>query len=468
MKKFGFTLLTFFAFFATTSLLSGNEPGVAQSTAKDAVKKTGSLSDEWEFKGNYRFRVEILDGFNTKFYGDRPARGDSRDTLFIHRLRTIWKRNLGHDGWKMSIGMQDARAGGLSLSDKDFKTPAFDGIENNPYKDYLELHDTFIEWSRKDHPLSFKGGRQKIYFGDQRCFGPGEFGNSGRWIWDALSFTWKAKKDFVSAFYGNTLLHVPDEFSLNHRHGYEGGGLYGHFEARHLTFDPFFAFKQDDHLPYKGEAGASGRLSNKYWGLYLATRPGKDFQAAGTFVKSGGSKGGTSVDAHGWHLRLENTFKNKKYSPGLSFEYSFASGDSNPADRKDESFDGMFGARDKLYGRMNLMHWQNLDDRQVNLGWVPAVNWKASVEGHQFHLAESKDAWYLNASKYRDKTGVCGTDLGRELDVIVQYSAPAKKQSWEMVYSYFSPGSFVDNILAKEKKTAHKSHYFYLMWSLTF
>jgi len=47
-------------------------------------------------------------------------------------------------------------------------------------------------------PLSFKAGRQRIFYGDKRIFGPEQWGNTGRWIWDAIKFSYKFKGNVIN------------------------------------------------------------------------------------------------------------------------------------------------------------------------------------------------------------------------------------------------------------------------------
>ena len=67
------------------------------------------------------------------------------------------------------------RTHGLTrFDDKDF--PASSSIV-----DTLDIRQFYVEWLRiGGRPLGFKVGRQQISYGDQRVFGPGNWGNTGR------------------------------------------------------------------------------------------------------------------------------------------------------------------------------------------------------------------------------------------------------------------------------------------------
>ncbi|HDG98774.1 MAG TPA: hypothetical protein ENG73_11515 [Desulfobacterales bacterium] len=53
-------------------------------------------------------------------------------------------------------------------------------------------------------------------------------------------------------------------------------------------------------------------------------------------------------------------------------------------------FDTAFGARDNMYGRMNLFQWKNIRDAQVNLEATPRKDIPIKAEYHKFWLAEKR------------------------------------------------------------------------------
>ena len=447
------------AIFLIILLAAGSTIGLAQE------KKEGQPGEKLTFLANIRFRYEFQDNFNQKFYGDNPKRGSSDDGFLLGRFQ------LGVDyrpykNIRLYLSMQDCEAWDNALSDRSFYTETF-GIENNPNKDRWELGETFLEVKKLFHlPLTFKGGRQKIAYGNNRVFGPGEWGNTGRWIWDATKLSYEFNQGFIDVYYGRTLLHEPDEFSLNHRHGYESGGLYSHFELPDYLFnimlEPFFMTKKDGHNRYKSENGRKGDLNSYYVGLrsYRNNFKGLDYDL--TFITQRGDFSRDDIKAYGYHLFLGYNFKNINFKPRLSMEYSFASGDSNPNDGDHETFDGAFGAKDRMYGRMNLFSWENLQDAQINLEAKPREWLSFKAEFHQFWLAERKDAWYLNKKEYRDKTGRSGNEVGKECDIVAKVNLP-KKNEIQVGFGHFWPGEF-----AKKKVSDSKANWVFFQWEYKF
>ncbi len=400
---------------------------------------------------NIRFRYEYQSNFNQKCYGDNPPIGEANDGFLLGRFR------VGFDYWyspkfHLSLWMQDSRVWDSEMSDKAFYKSNFNR-EHNPNKDYFELWNSYIEIiSPFDLPVSLKIGRQRIYYGDKRIFGPGEWGNTGRWIWDAVKISFKFNKRFFDVYYGRTEIHDPDSFSLNHRHGYESFGFYSHFPifSDLIVFEPFSMTKRDSHKRYKSETGKFGDLDSYYLGFRSYIKNLKGIKCDFTYIIQRGDYSKDDIDAYGYHFLIGYKFYFFPWKPEISVEYSYASGDSDPNDGKHKTFDSAFGARDKMYGRINLFQWMNLKDKQINLKWYPAFWISFITEFHKFYLAEKKDAWYLNAKLYRDPKGNSGDEVGKELDIIAKINL-WKNNKIQIGYGHFWPDEFAKKLASKKQ-----------------
>lgn len=423
---------------------------------------TVSASDRLlTFGTNIRLRYEFQDNFNPFFYGENPAKGSSSDGFLLGRFRA------GFDyapcrHFHLALWMQDARAWDLELTDSDFHKAKF-GQEHNPNKDHWELWDSYLELKNLfDDSFSFKAGRQRIFYGDKRVFGPGQWGNSGRWIWDAVRLSYRFNHGFVDAYYGKTQLHDPNEFSLNHRHGFESTGIYSRLKpptkVLPITLEPFVMTRVDDHDLYKGENRVLGDVDSWYWGLRAFTKDLHGFDYDFTYIRQSGDYADDDIEACGYHALLGYTFQQFCLKPGVSVEYSYASGDDDPGDGNHKTFDGAFGARDKMYGRMNLFHWQNLKDAQVNFTIKPLKWLYLKAEFHKFRLAEREDAWYLNAQAYRDKSGRSGDQVGREMDIVAVIDLFPDHRI-QAGFGHFRPDEF-----AKTVASDKNSNWVFIQW----
>ena len=411
------------------------------------------------FGTNIRFRYEFQDNFNQKYYGDNPGRGSSDDGFLLGRFRAGFDY-YPTDKIHLVLWMQDSEAWDIALPDGAFFNGKF-GREHNPNKDRWELWNTYLKI--KDLfglPLTFKGGRQRIFYGDKRVFGPGEWGNSGRWIWDAANLSYSFERGFIDAYYGRTMIHEPDKFSLHHRHGFESGGFYSHFDLPgNIGLEPFFMTKKDDHNRYTGGDGTIGDFDSYYLGLRSYMKGFKGFDYDVTFISQQGDFSDDDIEAYGYHLLIAYAFKDMTFKPRVSIEYSYASGDDNPTDGDYETFDGAFGARDKMYGRMNLFHWKNIKDAQINLELRPKKWIHIKAEFHKFWLAEREDAWYLNPRAYRDNSGRSGNKLGREFDIVACFNLPKGNQI-QCGYGHFWPDEFV-----KKQASSKQADWIFFQWT---
>ena len=435
--------------------------GYGTSLAKE--KHECQLENKLNFWANIRFRYEYQDNFNAKYYGDHPKQGESNDGFLLGRFRFGFHYDP-NEIIRLAVGVQRSKAWGVALKENDFYNSKFGRI-NSPYEDDWEPFDTYLE-IKKLLPFSIKAGRQTISYGDKRIYGPGQWGNTGRWIWDAAKLHYRFDGCFVDAYYGKTVIHDPSHFSWKHNHGFESVGFYGHFELPRnllgIALEPFSMTKKNNRDTYKGEDGQSGDFDAYYVGARIFKKDYKGFDFDVTFIRQDGDSASDDIDAYGYHLLMAYNFKQIGFKPRVSVEYSYASGDSDPEDGTLETFDGAFGARDKMYGRMNLFHWKNLKDAQINLQVKPK-DWLYFKAGfHQFWLAERKDAWYLNPKEYRDKTGDSGDKVGKEFDLVGELSLP-KGHEIQFGFGHFWPDEF-----AKKQASDKEANWFFLQWMYRF
>jgi len=419
------------------------------------------------FGTEVRFRGESLDNFNLAFYGPNPSKGKSHDQFLLGRFRAGFDYTP-NQVIHLALWGQDAREWGYGFNDKDFYNPVF-GTQHNPFKDEFELWNTYLEVKKPfDWPLAVKAGRQQIFYGDKRVFGPGQWGNSGKWIWDAVKMSFFIPKGFIDVYYGRTMIHQPTGFSLNHRHGFESIGAYAHITLPKsmggIGVEPFAMTKYDSHDRYKGEDGRYEDLNAAYAGMRVFKKNLRGFDLDATYVREFGELANDTIQAYGYHLLAAYTVASCPWRPRVSLEYSVGSGDKNPKDGKRGSFDGAFGARDKMYGRMNLFRWRNIRDAQVNLELKPK-RWKwfyIKAEFHQFWLDEKKDGWSLNPKRYRDKTGNSGDEVGKEFDIVCRFNLPKGNQI-QAGFGHFWPDEFV-----KKLASGKQADWFFIQWQYKF
>jgi hypothetical protein len=436
--------------------------GLALCAVLMCVSAVQTREEKLVVGASVRIRYELQDNYNQKYYGPEPAEGPGHDGFALGRFQA------GFDYCplkKVHIALQgqDAEAWDMALRDDVFYNKIL-GMQHNPNKDHWELSDAYLEIKEPfDAPVFLNAGRQRLAYGNNRVFGPGTWGNSGRWIWDAVKVSLKFSEGFYDAYYGRTMVHQPLRFSLSHRHFYESYGFYGHyaFPERYLglVIEPFFMTKIDAHDTYAGEDGESGQLSTYYAGGRSCVKNLRGFDFDVTYVKQAGDYGTDNLDADGYNVLVAYNIRNVGARPRIGAGYTYASGDSDPNDGVHETFDGAFGSRAKTYGRMNLFQWMNLKNAEISLELRPAKWCYLKTEFHRFWLAEERDGWYLNAKEYRDKSGESGDDVGKEFDIALVLSLPLGNEI-QAGFGHFWPHRF-----AEAQASSRQANWMFLQWT---
>ena len=384
-----------------------------------------------DFGGQVRFRYEDDDGFTIKGY--EPG---GHDELLLERVRLDLSARF-RGGPRLFFQLQDAHAFLTRFDDEDF--PA-----SSPIEDTLDIRQLHAEWLRiGGSPLGFRVGRQQIAYGDQRVFGPGNWGNTGRFAWDAAMV--KADTEWFSTdlWVGKYLQYKSDVWPDRSIDDFLT--LVSYSQVRKLPFrlDVFYVLKSDTSGTAAGESGA-GNLRSHTIGFQAEGQAFRVLDAAATFAAQSGRYGHDTVRAFGANGKLGFRFPGR-WQPRLGGQYTRGSGDSDPADGVHGTFDGVYGGRDIFfYGYLNLFFWANLRDAEIDFSFRPHRAVSVHVEYHRFALDQPADAWYTTGLKpyRRDPAGRSGTALGGELDFRAVWTL------WRHLelmagYGRFSPGAFV-------------------------
>jgi len=398
-----------------------------------------SLYAEFGFEGQVRLRYEIFDNMNEKYYGTKPKLGQSSDSYLMARtqLGLTYRFN---DEWDAKVSMQDARVFDWGFKTADWYNSEFNMVHSTQ-TDFYELYETYLRYSKNNFTVI--AGRQKLPYGDLRVFGPGEWKNSGKWIWDAVKTSYKDGENFLDFFYGAMMLHDPDVFSLKHRHGYYGAGMYGHYVyKKNAAIEPILAYKINDK-----ENGIYNALESFYVGARAYDKDYNSFFYDATLVKSFGNytrldTQTVDIDALGYHV--DGGYNLKPIKTKLGLAYTYATGD-DPNTEEMETFDTVFGASDKYYGRLNLMQWSNIKDQEIFAIYSPNDKTKIKLEYHKFYADEPSNKWLsykipdMQHDHYGDEIDLFGT---------YQYS---KDFNILLGIGYFKPGSYIEEAATKNE-----------------
>jgi len=380
--------------------------------------------------GTYRLRGELQDEFHVKTFGT----GNTEDFL-LSRLHLKTDIRFSPRA-RIYLQLQDARVFGSSFSDRDFA----DG--NNPFHDPLDINQAYAELLPLQ-PVKLKIGRQAISFRDRRVFGPGDWGNTGRYAWDAAILTLDHSLIDSHWIVGRFILHDPERWPNKWADGPTAFASYNSIKAQPFLLDVFYVFKHDDRGVTQGEKDA-GNLASHSLGFWLNGKL-KSLEYGVTAVGQTGSWGSDDIRAFGLVGSVGYQWQTR-WQPLVKLQCIIGSGDSHPNDGIHGTFDGVFGGADTdLYGWMNLFFWQNLREYRLDIKLTPNKALTLKGEYHYLTLDSPRDAWYFPSKAVRrDKTGSAGRELGHEIDI----TAKIKLTNYLELLAgtcFFLPGEFIKN-----------------------
>ena len=397
------------------------------------------------FNGELRERFEIWNGLNKLAYGDDSINfkgknlGKSNDYLWLQRVILGWTYQSAKIRAKFHL--YDARVWNWSLDQNDFikNKGTADEYAMDPYEENFDLFDGYLETQLNDN-LSLQVGRYKIWYGDRRIFGPGSWGNSIGWLWDAARLSYKKDSNFVDILYGQTKTKDPESFSLTAKHAYQGVGIYSHYHfAPKGAIEPFFVWK--NALFYN-----NGKQEDSYFfGFRLYDQDFHQFNYDITAVKENGAfhrrdKPDLNIDAYAYVLKLGYTFKTLPMQPKIVIGRVYASGDNDPNNDEVTTFVRPFGSTDGThYGRLDAMFWGNMVDNQINLFLKPHPKLNLKIAYHRFYLAEKVDKWsYYNYQVPNNQFD----HIGDEIDWVLKFDY-SKSLQFQWIYARLKAGAFI-------------------------
>jgi hypothetical protein len=307
-------------------------------------------------------------------------------------------------------------------------------------------------------PFGVKVGRQELSYGDERLIGAFDWNNVGR-VFDAVKLRWQHGKcwlDFFAAdVVNNNVASAKDgSFDDTTSWGDDFYGLYGRTTAleKH-AWDLYFLFRDKSDASLQGAARQIYTVGTRFatnekmtpWDYYV--------EIAGQFghVQTPGGLFGETLAGwashRAWALVVGAGYTwAQPWKPRLGLEYNYASGDNDPNDGTNETFDNLFPTNHKFFGYIDLFAWKNLHNPRATVSFAPLKYVKVQLDGHLFWLAEKRDAWYraTQASVRRDATGAAGSFVGSEIDLTVNYT-PHKRVKVQAGYSRFFTGDFVED-----------------------
>jgi hypothetical protein len=422
-------LIQLISVFFVANIFAADEPAVEKLEAKkwyETIQLSGML--------RLRPEVKINTGFET---------GRAHESEFVGQKLwfTVGAKPL--DNLKFVLTFQDSRYWGGE-----------DGSSTGLSTNFLNtgFREAFLNFGAlPDDKLNIIGGRQKLMFGDQRLFGALEWSNVGR-SFDALRVNWNEKNNNLNVW--SSILQEGSVETLNMNSGDPEMLFNGVYNSTNigdfLLLDVLYANKLNltDSYTLKHHT-LGGRITNRTEKGKTANNFPLDFTLDGAYQF--GTKDHRDVSAYAAAAQLGFTI-NPGFKIRFGIEGDIASGDTDPADDKFETFDNLFPTNHAFYGMADIISWQNMIGASANISLMFSKEFNLILAYWYFQRLEDTDSWYgVAGGTSNNNTWITGTsgmstlkELAHEIDVTVK-SEISKHFELEAGYAIVVAGEAVQD-----------------------
>ena len=311
-----------------------------------------------------------------------------------------------------------------------------------PFRDHADLRQLYFQIGADNSAQLLRAGRLELGFGDGRLVGSLPWANTAR-TFDGARGTVAGSGYRVDAFASSVVKVEQDKFDKNVP-GNNFYGVYGSITklAPRIALEPFLLWRRQSGLT--NETRVRGTMNFGTLGLRAAGKLPSSLDYDLQMAAQSGKLADESIRAWAGHWLLGFTLAGLPLTPRLFGEYNQASGDENPTDNKKGTFDQLYPTGHDKYGLTDLVGWQNMKHLRTGLELPVSKNWGATARYNRYWLANARDALYNGGGTVlaRSPTGVAGTDVGDEVDIIASGKVrPSLGLSAGV--GYFTPRTFL-------------------------
>jgi hypothetical protein len=337
-------------------------------------------------------------------------------------------------------------------------------IDRN-FGDILNLFVDVKLFEYEGHPVFARVGRQELLFGSQRLASTLDWANTRRTFEGARVFRRGEKWD-LDLFY--TAFVPPDPSAFDQRDDdREFAGAWATYRPQNGHFADFYYLYFDNtnnvtQLPPPQTIVRAPTEVHTVGTRYTGDRCGYlwDCELALQF----GNQNGQDLFAGAASVGAGRNLKDScRWSPTLWFYYDYASGDDDPNAGTAHTFNQLYPFGHFYLGWIDLVGRQNIHDVNAHLLFYPQPWLTVWLQYHHFWLDRAGDALY-NAGGVairRDSTGTSGTNVGDEIDVVLNFHL--HRYSDILVgYSHLFGGGFLES--TSGANAASSAETLYLMY----
>ncbi|MDX2227080.1 MAG: alginate export family protein [Verrucomicrobiae bacterium] len=411
-----------------------------------------------------RLRFEWRDN-NFDFNGGVESNTD--DAYVLQRVK-IGMRIKPDDWWNIYTQAQDSR----EINSQRPDDPGFFGAEGDSAIGLKQANVTFANY--KELPFGITVGRQELSYGDERLIGAFDWNNIGR-VFDGVKMRFQQLNWNVEGF---AVMPVNMRVSHFNDTDYKDRFFGVYYTMNYIpkqTTDFYVFFRNKTNVDSGFPTGGSVFETDRPFNSVAGTQKG-DYVTLGTRMKSVPGQLGPwdyaleangqvgSINANAADTSINNATSRRRdllafagfVQGGYTFEgpmrprfgvgYDYATGDGNPNDGTNTSFQNLFPTNHKFYGFMDFFAWRNIHNPRAGFSITPVGKLNLSLDYHAFFLDTTGDSWFrANASTpVRAVSGRANVSnfVGQEIDLVARYPL-FKWMRLEAGYSHFFTGDYL-------------------------
>jgi len=361
------------------------------------------LGDCWLFSTGGCYWIRYMDEHNSRLTEADNEYNLQHVRVFGDVWYSDWLRVYGEYVWADSFG--------------ETLAPVPPDVDRGDILDlFVDLK--LFEWDGK--PVYVRGGRQELLYGSQRLITPLPWANKRHTFQGAKVFRHGENWDF-DLFWAQFVPPNADEFdSADENQNFAGAWLTYRPEKGETADLYYLLFDNGNSATQQGIVRSPFQL-HTIGGRYAGDECGWlwDFEGALQF----GEQGDADVFAGMATAGLGRSWKDACLSPTVWVYYDYASGDSDPTAGDVNTFNQLFPFGHYYLGWMDLVGRQNINDLNAHLYLYPTPWVTFWAQYHHFWLDQSRDALYNagGVAYRRDATGLAGTDVGDEIDLVLNF-----------------------------------------------
>ena len=401
-----------------------------------SIARTGSAQaddaefSQWNFKtsGEERFRYEYKNDF------DLNQSLKDNGSQFYHRFRLGEMVSLTDEYLKPRVDIfiegLDAQTGGYRIKAASNQVDDFD-----LHQAYVNVHNI---WGAN---LDIKAGRQEFKYGKGRLIAAPTWANRIR-AFDGGVLHYQKNGLWGDLLYGQDVKYDDDKFN-NSRSEEFLTGFYGGYQQHKMAplIETYFLEMKD----LKGTTNTQRYTVGAHLQHTIAEGTILDLEFPYQFGHIGSATSNKKdIKAYAFHADVTKSWEAVQWKPKLTAAYDEASGDKDPNDSVNNTFNPLYQSTHEPYGLLDFFRWQNVRNPEISATFSPTEKLKFTPQADFFWLNSKFDSWYNSSgTAVRSKTsGDRGYFVGSEFSLRIYYDF-TKYLKFESGYAHFFPGGYV-------------------------